>query len=78
MLRARRQRGVLRRFVQSSFEFGNAAVLRSNMRQQHPNDGLRLRRLTCDQFIRDLIQRHAQDVAEIGRCAKSSFSSPGA
>jgi hypothetical protein len=38
---------------------------------------LRLRRLTCDQFVRDLIQRHAQDVAEIGRCAKTSFSSRG-
>jgi hypothetical protein len=39
-----------------------------------------LRRLTGDQFVRDLIQRHAQDVGEIRRGAKTNLirlPSPG-
>ena len=68
MLRARRQRGVLGRLPQAR----DFRLQFRDLREQQPNDGLRLRRLTRDQVFGDL-QRHALDVANFRRCPKTSF-----
>jgi hypothetical protein len=66
MLRAGRQRGVLRRFVEPRFQFFKLCQQRADYR-------LRLRRLTSYQFFRDF-QRHALNVAEIRFCCQISFA----
>jgi hypothetical protein len=64
MLRARRQRGILRRPIQPGLEFRHSLLKRRDMSQQRENDRLRLRRLPSNHFLRDF-QRHAPVVAQI-------------
>ena len=69
MLRTGRQRRVLRRLLQRPhfrFQF-------RQLRQQDPNDGLRLRRLASDHLFRNQVQRHAPSVAEIRRLDQTTF-----
>jgi hypothetical protein len=70
MLAARRQRRVSRRLVQTRFKFGD-------LRQQQPNNRLRLRRLPGDQFLRDQwLLRHATGVADFASRAKINWLAP--
>jgi hypothetical protein len=66
MLRARRQRGVLRRAIHARLQL-------CYLGQQQANNRLCLRQLPRDQFFRDF-QRHAQGVANFRRYAKTRFS----
>jgi hypothetical protein len=72
MLRTRRERRILGGPSETCFELGHALGERRHLRQQCPNNRLRFRRLSSNQFL-SYFQRHAQDVAEIAFCAKSSF-----
>jgi hypothetical protein len=72
MLGAGWKRRVLGRLSQTCFEFGHSLGERRYLRQQCPNNRLRFRRLSSNQLL-SYFQRHAQDVAEIAFCAKSSF-----
>jgi len=59
MLRARRQRGVLRRLAfHLPLEFLDLRLQLGNLRQQQADDGLGFRRLASDAFFRDS-KRHA-------------------
>ena len=66
MPRRRRQRRVLRRLPQSRqlrLQLRQFRPQRRDLRKQQPNDRLRLRRLTSNQFCGNL-QRHARDIAD--------------
>jgi hypothetical protein len=64
MLRTGRQRRILRRLAfHLPFPLPNPRFQLGNLRQQHPDDGLGLRRLAGDDFFRDS-QQHATVVAE--------------
>ena len=45
-----------------------------HLRQQQPNNRPRLQSLPCDDFVSDLIQRHATDVADFEFLGKTSFT----
>jgi hypothetical protein len=72
MLRAGWKRRIVGRLTQPRFELGHTLGKSCDLRQQSSDNRLCLRRLPSDQFFR-YSQRHAQDVAEIPSCAKSSF-----
>ena len=72
MLRAGRQRGVLRSFIRPGFPFVQPRFQFVNLSQQSADNRLRFRRLTSNQCFRDF-QRHALFVAEIRFHCQISF-----
>lgn len=70
-------RRIAEHLVQSRLELCHARRQSLDLREQHPVDGRRLRRLAGEKFLTKFVQRHAAGVAEIDCGAKTSSLHPG-